>query len=92
MESRQVQRAEARRQAKRDRSQVKALMQMDAQRALRERTRRRSYDNPFSLFAVMKGSRSRVSDRQVRKGEAFGRILFEADGRAYHATRGWKRA
>lgn len=92
MESRQVRRAEARREAKEARSRMKALQHMEAGRALRERTRRREYNNPFPLYAVMKGSRSRVEKRKVQKGRPFGRILFEVGEAAYHATKGWRAA
>lgn len=95
MESRQVQRAEIRRQLKLMFQERKKEAFNIQSRSLRQRQLRREKEGSYSglsTVACMAGSKSRIGERQVMKGQYEGRILFETERGAYHATKGWRSA
>lgn len=95
--SRQTERQFARAVAKADFSRAKLEARKVAKRALLERQSAREKNDGYtgrSVAAAMAESRSRVSSRKVRKGDAFGRIIktVTEGGRenSLHATKGWR--
>lgn len=94
--SRQVRRWFDRQDAKQERAAKRVEAAKAARRALLQRQSRREksgfYGKPVS--DAITPSRSRITSRKVKKGNAFCRILITKPvaGRelSYHATKGWR--
>lgn len=95
MFSRQVSRQVRRDAAKAARSDQKILSHNIARRALHSRQTEREKHGLYSGRPVadcISPSRSRVTKRTVKKGQAYGRWLRKIGDYALHATKGWRKA
>ncbi len=94
--TRQQRRHEERAQAKLAASQQKADDRIAARRDRLRRQKERAasgfYDEAATVASRIAPSRSRVSERRVQKGKAFGRIILTNGDFALHATKGWRAA